>query len=543
VTDYRPASPLNEDVLQPLTRTARREHSGEALSLAYFRSLRATQQTGTFTWDRQELGLRECKEVAGAATTIICRKTEDEDLEALARVATTQSLRAGTASLSKGKCVRGKRALEKIVLLNGQISQAACPALGRLMQGCSSLRSLSLVGCALGNKGALVLSEAWLAGASGAVLSELCLDGCQIGTPGAAAIALAVKESPSLKKLVLSHNRLSREYAPCIREMLLTNRSLMHLDLSYSELSDEVLLSLGEALDLQNLSQSALTHLRVNGNKAITDKGVVGFAEALEHNVVLTHLYMSDCSITDVGCIAFADCILFNKQIKSIWLCNNLIVQSGVEAMERAIISRNAMNSEFSPTSSSLATADDFFSLTSGRPSATSSIGSSFSQYNPAATLNDTRGEMPQSFRTKSQQWILDRKAMGRKSERQSALEDDVQIPKGVLHFDSEILKRRKKTPIEVLLDGNPIATSVIQRYAQVTGVQIFEDQGLLAAPNMLPQTIIDDPRSEMSRPFTAPAFNSDLQMNRSRGGYYNQDIKYSQSTKQLPHALTQTPC
>ena len=105
------------------------------------------------------------------------------------------------------------------------------------------------------------------------------------------------------------------------------------LNLSSGGTSDDGTVSLAKALH----HNSTIHTLKLWSNK-ITDDGAVALADALHHNSTLQSLNLSNNSISDVGAVALADALHHNSTLQSLYIGINSIGDEGAVALAEALL-------------------------------------------------------------------------------------------------------------------------------------------------------------------------------------------------------------
>jgi len=175
-------------------------------------------------------------------------------------------------------------------------------AMKQVRDGASRL-DLSHWSIRLGNDGVGALAESLQRVAKGR-LSEIRLNGNDIGPKGGAPVAAALKDNSSLTRLHLTANQLGDSGTTAIAEALRTNACLKHLDLE--------------------------------GNN-IGPSGATAIAEALMVNQGLESLHLSDNAILDAGAAALGNALVANSKLETLWLDGNKVGVSGGASLSKAL--------------------------------------------------------------------------------------------------------------------------------------------------------------------------------------------------------------
>lgn len=133
-----------------------------------------------------------------------------------------------------------------------------------------------------------------------------------IGDTGASLLSEAVKETVSLKTLILSSCGITSRGAQDLSRGLALNSSLEKLDIS---------------------------------DNILEDKGVSHIAEALKHNNKLKELWISLCGITDKGAASLASALSVNNSLKMLQmggLLNAGLTEGGLSIVTQSLANNNS---------------------------------------------------------------------------------------------------------------------------------------------------------------------------------------------------------
>ena len=159
-----------------------------------------------------------------------------------------------------------------------------------------SIEHLYLTHNPIGDTGASLISEAVR---ETATLKTLILNGCGISSRGAEDLSRALDQNSSLEKLDIGWNDLKDEGISHVAEALKRNKQLKELWISQCEMSNEGAVSLASALTVNN----SLKMLHLGGVKgALTEEGLSTIAHSLANNSVFVKLaipYGFDCTTAD----------------------------------------------------------------------------------------------------------------------------------------------------------------------------------------------------------------------------------------------------
>ncbi|NXK37781.1 LRC34 protein, partial [Piprites chloris] len=115
----------------------------------------------------------------------------------------------------------------------------------------------------------------------------------------------ALYENSSLRYLDLSCNKITSDGVRFLGELLKHNQSLMILDLSANRIEDAGATYLSEALSLYNRTLQALSVV----NCSITGKGLTALSNAIQSNVILSHIYIWGNKFDEDACMSFSELI------------------------------------------------------------------------------------------------------------------------------------------------------------------------------------------------------------------------------------------
>ena len=133
-----------------------------------------------------------------------------------------------------------------------------------------------------------------------------------------------VKDSYSLEAHI-PYNCYKVNVFGTIMAVLLMNKTLQSLDISYSKISDGGVLTISNNLK----TNTTLIYLNISSNN-ITNQGTECIAEALSMNIMLQNLDISCNEMSDGGAIAMSNCLKNNKTLKELNISKNWISKEGV---------------------------------------------------------------------------------------------------------------------------------------------------------------------------------------------------------------------
>jgi Ran GTPase-activating protein (RanGAP) involved in mRNA processing and transport len=208
----------------------------------------------------------------------------------------------------------------------------------RLRSNASDLTILNLNYQGIGNRGAALLAQALR---TNRTLVVLFLDGNDVSASGAKEIANALLHHPTLKQLYMSFNPIGDEGAQHI------SRSLSGTKLKLLKLSDCKIGTFGATALAEALRDDpSLVKLVLESNPLIGAEGSVTIANGLRHNETLRHLDLRDCvpNCFDASSTgrqvqqAFLDTLQVNKTMCELFLHDiSMLEQAGkADALKRA---------------------------------------------------------------------------------------------------------------------------------------------------------------------------------------------------------------
>lgn len=143
------------------------------------------------------------------------------------------------------------------------------------------------------------------------------------------AIADLLVDNTYLTELFLNGNNIGNSGAVMIAGALMFNAALTNLRLGYNGIGDSGAIAIAEAL---KVNTTALTALDLRGNMVtfatmgdvrIGDSGVAAIAEALENNTVLKSLHLGTNSFGNSGAVAIAEALKVNTALTTLSLIDN----------------------------------------------------------------------------------------------------------------------------------------------------------------------------------------------------------------------------
>ena len=195
----------------------------------------------------------------------------------------------------------------EINLLNLSLLPRDCLSIGYFMASIAATYNgrfrVSLGSCSLEDTGTKILMQSFCRNLVPHSANELtghiylCLDHNEITNNGALYIADALKTTTALKRLNLWGNPIGDKGLQSITEALITNTSLITLDLFQCKL--KITKENGPTLIEMLQRNRSLRELHLSYSSAITDSEVTFIVEGLKENTTLKALVLGGSSITD----------------------------------------------------------------------------------------------------------------------------------------------------------------------------------------------------------------------------------------------------
>ena len=211
----------------------------------------------------------------------------------------------------------------------GVIDDAAAAALAAVLEANTTLTNLDLQGNNIGPAGAESLATALK---TNRTLTNLNLRGNDVDPAGAEALATALKTNTTLTKLNLRGNNIDPAGAESLATALKTNTTLTNLDLRVNNIGPAGTESLATALE----TNTTLTNLNLSFNN-IGPAGAESLATALKTNTTLTNLYLSFNNIGSAGADSLATALKTNTTLTNLQLSGNNIGSAGAESLATAL--------------------------------------------------------------------------------------------------------------------------------------------------------------------------------------------------------------
>jgi Ran GTPase-activating protein (RanGAP) involved in mRNA processing and transport len=168
-------------------------------------------------------------------------------------------------------------------------------------------------------------------------LKELFLESNNLCDEGGIKLFKTLKEFSKLQQLSIAYNSLTGNTASSIGEYLFGNESLISLNLSNNDFSEnfvEISYSLSE--------NSQLKELNLDSSK-LSNEGLEKLCSKLKENQTLNRLYLNSNEITDENIINIVDLISNSSTITHLFLSNNYITNEGAKLLAQEIINHKSL--------------------------------------------------------------------------------------------------------------------------------------------------------------------------------------------------------
>ena len=215
--------------------------------------------------------------------------------------------------------------IKNLDLQGNNIGSEGAVALADGLKSCNNLQTLNLYSNNIGAKGAIALADGLKSCNN---LQELHLSNNYFGAEGTVALADGLKSCYNLQALNFSDNDISAEGIVALVDALKSCNNLQELQLSNNYFGAEGAAALADGLKFCNNLQ---TLLLTDNN--IGDEGAVALAGGLKSCSNLQTLSLSYNNIGDEGAIGLADGLKFCNNIQTLYLSNNSIGDKGTVAL------------------------------------------------------------------------------------------------------------------------------------------------------------------------------------------------------------------
>ena len=213
-----------------------------------------------------------------------------------------------------GICLQTNTALVELDMSNNYITCVG--AIVEAMQINKTLRRLNISHNKLSDDGAMAFSECLR---TNTTLLEFDMQNINITWKGTNTIAEALKVNNALQKLSISHNNITEYGAIAFSEYLKTNTTLIELDISFNYIACKGVSSIAEAVR----GNKTLLKLNISHN-LILDDGAIAFSECLKTNTTLIELNISYNGITCKGASAIAEVLKVNSALQKLNISNKI---------------------------------------------------------------------------------------------------------------------------------------------------------------------------------------------------------------------------
>jgi Ran GTPase-activating protein (RanGAP) involved in mRNA processing and transport len=257
-------------------------------------------------------------------------------------------IREGVVSLAEGLLGSEVTHLRRLDLSWNSLTDQGAEALANVLQKNSVLESLKLSSNAIGDDGVCALADALHADMA---LSELDIVGNQMRN-AAPLVRLICNGSYSLEKLAYEQNKLSPEQESRLKQAFefrmnkskwlgklledIAKKKVINLNLSSRKYNygDEEIIAISKQLTKYKPKVTALSiH-----SQLVTDRGIIAFANNLQHGEAVERLFLRNCSLSIRGISAFAktlECPNCSLRLLSFTSCN--IDVRGAQAVANAL--------------------------------------------------------------------------------------------------------------------------------------------------------------------------------------------------------------
>ena len=161
-------------------------------------------------------------------------------------------------------------------------------------------------------------------------------------------LAKQLKNNTTLKQLLLFDSGLNSQSAESLAEALTTNKHLEQLSVSDNALCDDGIQHLAHALRVNQ--RLKVLHLDNCGRVGLTDVGLECLAKSLQHNNVLTKLFVYNVSgannpnrLTEKIVPVLTECLQNNHILTDLWLPGNLRSTASIEKAVNDVRKRSGL--------------------------------------------------------------------------------------------------------------------------------------------------------------------------------------------------------
>jgi Ran GTPase-activating protein (RanGAP) involved in mRNA processing and transport len=223
----------------------------------------------------------------------------------------------------RGPCAEENPVPWQIVFADRGLTKGDLRTIAVVLNGCSTIQSVSLASCQLSNMDELLPLVAALAMSKSLISLDLSRN--QMGPEALVALLTGLETSTSLKSLSIAENNGSNDCCVALGSLLQAVPSLTALNCARNAISAEGLLRLAPALR----KSKALRSLNLEGNNAM-DAGVCAVVEAMHPSLLLT-LNVSRVGVSDVFITSLSSWLEKSKSLEELVLDgNNRITDDGL---------------------------------------------------------------------------------------------------------------------------------------------------------------------------------------------------------------------
>ena len=280
--------------------------------------------------DDRDAGARLVKAYSGS-----CQKHSKSAIPQVMEVLSRRRVDGGVLSLAS--CSMGDGGITALGPFLGQlvglttldlcanmIFDDGAAALAKGLKTCVKLTTLLLDDNKLGTAGAVALAEQFKQKKSS--LTYLSVRKCQLSDGAVSAIVDALALRKQIVKLVIGHNAVGQQSCYALAGLLLSSRTIEHLDCHWGHMRGEGAVEFSKAL----VSAEVLKYLDVGWNGFGDGRPCHYLAESLKLKAcALEHVDLSHNRINEQAAFLIAGPLEYNKSIQKLIMDGNPIGQSG----------------------------------------------------------------------------------------------------------------------------------------------------------------------------------------------------------------------
>ncbi|KAG0241831.1 hypothetical protein BGX31_000845 [Mortierella sp. GBA43] len=212
------------------------------------------------------------------------------------------------------------RSLTRLCIQSNAIKKVGAPYLAALLARNCVIRHLNVGSNGLGAEGCAMIAGALRLNGT---LHSLSLDMNEMGPAGASAIATALASNQHLTHLYIPHNNIGEQGLTEICRNLKNNNSLVGLDLEHNHIghgqSVVGMKSLAEVL----MNNKSLREINLSYN-LLSSEGVEELMKGVAANSTLESLILTNCGISTQGAISVAEILPSATGLQNMGLTSNL---------------------------------------------------------------------------------------------------------------------------------------------------------------------------------------------------------------------------